>query len=68
VDVIPYDPQQGAFDTQYMLKIFLGDINKALDNGSPAPREERQGRERRVEAHQGLKTPRGVSRVREGVT
>ncbi|KAJ8584027.1 hypothetical protein M405DRAFT_747710, partial [Rhizopogon salebrosus TDB-379] len=67
VDVIPYDPQQGAFDTQYMLKIFLGDINKALDNGSPAPRDERQGRERRVEVHQGLKTPRGVSRVREGV-
>jgi len=39
VDTTPYNPQQGAFDTQYMLKILLGGVDKVLDNGGPAPRE-----------------------------
>ncbi|OAX33491.1 hypothetical protein K503DRAFT_804324 [Rhizopogon vinicolor AM-OR11-026] len=37
VDTTPFDPQQGAFNTQYMLKILLGGINKILDNGGPVP-------------------------------
>jgi hypothetical protein len=39
VDTTPFDPQQGAFNAEYMLKILLGGINKCLDNGGPAPRE-----------------------------
>ncbi|KAG0696466.1 hypothetical protein DFH29DRAFT_197735 [Suillus ampliporus] len=39
VDTTPYDPQQGAFNTEYMLKILLGGVNKALDNGGPVPNE-----------------------------
>lgn len=39
VDTTPYDPQQGAFNTDYMLKILLGGVNKVLDNGGPAPSE-----------------------------
>ncbi|KAH7924335.1 hypothetical protein BV22DRAFT_1035228 [Leucogyrophana mollusca] len=36
VDATPFDPIQGAFDTEYMLKILLGGINKDLDNGLQA--------------------------------
>ncbi|KAG2143864.1 hypothetical protein BD769DRAFT_1347846, partial [Suillus cothurnatus] len=39
VDTTPYDPQQGAFNTDYMLKILLGGVNKVLDNGGPVPTE-----------------------------
>lgn len=39
VDTTPYDPQQGAFNTDYMLKILLGGVNKVLDNGGPVPSE-----------------------------
>lgn len=39
VDTTPYDPQQGAFNTDYMLKILLGGVNKILDNGGPVPTE-----------------------------
>ncbi|KAH7909989.1 hypothetical protein BJ138DRAFT_1009742 [Hygrophoropsis aurantiaca] len=31
VDATPFDPIQGAFDTEYMVKILLGSINKELD-------------------------------------
>ncbi|KAJ8595016.1 hypothetical protein M405DRAFT_878461 [Rhizopogon salebrosus TDB-379] len=36
VDFTPYDHEKGAFNTQYMLKILLGGIDKVLDNGGPA--------------------------------
>lgn len=39
VDTTPYDPQYGAFNTDYMLKILLGGVNKVLDNGGPVPNE-----------------------------
>lgn len=39
MDTTPYDPQQGAFNTDYMLKILLGGVNKVLDNGGPVPSE-----------------------------
>lgn len=39
VDTTPYNPQQGAFNTDYMLKILLGGTNKILDNGGPVPSE-----------------------------
>ncbi|KAG2338971.1 hypothetical protein BDR05DRAFT_992290 [Suillus weaverae] len=39
VDTTPYDPQEGAFNTDYMLKILLGGVNKVLDNGGPVPSE-----------------------------
>lgn len=39
VDTTPYDPQHGAFNTEYMLKILLGGVNKVLDNGGPVPSE-----------------------------
>ncbi|KAG1759952.1 hypothetical protein EDD22DRAFT_781803 [Suillus occidentalis] len=39
VDTTPYDPQHGAFNTDYMLKILLGGVNKVLDNGGPVPSE-----------------------------
>jgi hypothetical protein len=35
VDSTPYDPAQGAFDTEYMLKILLGGIHKDLDRAGP---------------------------------
>jgi len=31
VDSTPYDPAQGAFDTEYMLKILLGGLHQDLD-------------------------------------
>ncbi|KAH7924323.1 hypothetical protein BV22DRAFT_514413 [Leucogyrophana mollusca] len=37
VDATPFNSSQGAFDTEYMLKILLGSINKDLDNGLRAP-------------------------------
>jgi Mg-chelatase subunit ChlD len=35
VDSTPFDPAQGAFDTEYMLKILLGGVNKDLDRAGP---------------------------------
>jgi hypothetical protein len=35
VDSTPYDPTQGAFDTEYMLKILLGGLQQHLDNSGP---------------------------------
>ncbi|KAF8438544.1 hypothetical protein L210DRAFT_3404116 [Boletus edulis BED1] len=35
VDSTPYDPAQGAFDTEYMLKILLGGLHKDLDRAGP---------------------------------
>ncbi|KAI9463132.1 hypothetical protein HD554DRAFT_1415686 [Boletus coccyginus] len=35
VDSTPYDPRQGAFDTEYMLKILLGGLRRELDRASP---------------------------------
>jgi len=37
VDSTPYDPAQGAFDTEYMLKILLGGLHKDLDHSGPNP-------------------------------
>ncbi|KAH7909999.1 hypothetical protein BJ138DRAFT_1114507 [Hygrophoropsis aurantiaca] len=34
VDTTPFYPGQGAFDTEYMLKILLGGIDKVLDNST----------------------------------
>ncbi|KAG9311421.1 hypothetical protein JVU11DRAFT_8534 [Chiua virens] len=36
VDSTPYDPAQGAFDTEYMLKILLGSLNRDLDRTGSA--------------------------------
>ncbi|KAI9453806.1 hypothetical protein HD554DRAFT_513636 [Boletus coccyginus] len=35
VDSTPYDPRQGAFDTEYMLKILLGGLQQELDRSGP---------------------------------
>ncbi|KAH7882190.1 hypothetical protein F5I97DRAFT_1931907 [Phlebopus sp. FC_14] len=35
VDSTPFNPAQGIFDTEYMLKILLGGIRKDLDNARP---------------------------------
>ncbi|KAG8215215.1 hypothetical protein J3R82DRAFT_8758 [Butyriboletus roseoflavus] len=35
VDSTPYDPAYGVFDTEYMLKILLGSLNKDLDHAGP---------------------------------
>ncbi|KAF9234592.1 hypothetical protein BU15DRAFT_52475 [Melanogaster broomeanus] len=37
VDSTPFNPEQGAFDTEYMLKILLGGIRKDLDNADLNP-------------------------------
>lgn len=36
VDSTPYDPAQGAFDTEYMLKILLGGLHSDLDRAGSA--------------------------------
>ncbi|KAJ8595014.1 hypothetical protein M405DRAFT_929826 [Rhizopogon salebrosus TDB-379] len=51
VDFTPYDPQQGAFNTQYMLNILLRCINRVLSGGL-ASWEKHQASERRVDVHQ----------------
>ncbi|KAG1740160.1 uncharacterized protein EDB91DRAFT_1248481 [Suillus paluster] len=33
VDATPFDPANGAFNTDYMIKIFIGSLHKDLDNG-----------------------------------
>ncbi|KAG8215207.1 hypothetical protein J3R82DRAFT_8748 [Butyriboletus roseoflavus] len=35
VDSTPYDPAQGAFDTEYMLNILLGGLRKDVDHAGP---------------------------------
>ncbi|KIJ61245.1 hypothetical protein HYDPIDRAFT_31547 [Hydnomerulius pinastri MD-312] len=35
VDSTPFNPEQGAFDTEYMIKILLGSLHKDLDNAPP---------------------------------
>ena len=35
VDSTPYDPRQGAFDTEYMLKILLGGLQQEVDRSGP---------------------------------
>ncbi|KAF9228098.1 hypothetical protein BS17DRAFT_692358 [Gyrodon lividus] len=35
VDSTPFNPEQGAFNTEYMLKILLGGLRKDLDNAPP---------------------------------
>jgi len=39
VDATPFDPAQGSFNTDYMLKILIGSLDKELDNLSPMPSE-----------------------------
>ncbi|KAG2363589.1 hypothetical protein BDR07DRAFT_1483563 [Suillus spraguei] len=34
VDTTPFDPANGAFNTDYMIKILIGSLHKELDNGT----------------------------------
>ncbi|KAG1759953.1 hypothetical protein EDD22DRAFT_110045 [Suillus occidentalis] len=34
VDATPFDPANGAFNTDYMIKILIGSLHKDLDNGT----------------------------------
>lgn len=34
VDATPFDPANGAFNTDYMIKILIGSLHKELDNGT----------------------------------
>lgn len=34
VDATPFDPANGSFNMDYMIKIFIGSLHKDLDNGS----------------------------------
>jgi hypothetical protein len=34
VDATPFDPANGSFNTDYMIKILIGSLHKDLDNGT----------------------------------